>query len=286
MSYIFVQSSTLKAHGSKLKMLFRKLSIVTIVIVYLLILAGGIVRSTGSGMGCPDWPKCFGSWVPPTEESQLPFNYKAIYAKQLHGEVIFNPLKTWIEYLNRLLGALTGIVVFAAFIASIISFWKKDRRIVYLAGLSVILVGINGGLGKLVVDNNLKPVVVTAHMLLAILVVFVLLYTIARSYSSVIETEKINNARSLNRILVITLGLSLLQIVLGTQVREAIDEVAKIYGDNRYVWIEQMGLPFIIHRSFSWIVLIAHIFLIRSLWKNIAEKGILNRFVKIFSNKC
>ena len=116
-------------------MWFRKLGLITIVSIYLLVLAGGIVRSTGSGMGCPDWPKCFGMWVPPTEVSQLPPNYQEIYAEKLHGEVEFNPVKTWIEYVNRLVGAFTGIIVFGVFVASF-SYRKRDKALIFLSFLS------------------------------------------------------------------------------------------------------------------------------------------------------
>ncbi|MFC0185110.1 cytochrome c oxidase assembly protein subunit 15 [Pseudarcicella hirudinis] len=259
-------------------MLFRKLGILTIVTVYLLVLAGGIVRSTGSGMGCPDWPKCFGRWVPPTQVSELPLNYQQIYAKKLHGEVEFNPVKTWIEYVNRLLGAFTGIIVFATFIASI-PYLKKDKTIVYLSFLAVVLIGANGALGKFVVDSFLKPGVVTAHMLLAVLVIFVLLYAIARSWSSVTKVESVIDRPGLNRILIVTLILSTAQVLLGTQVREAIDKVVSIFGyENRYVWIEQMGLSFYIHRSFSLVLLGLHFYVIWKLNKSIQTKGILFRF--------
>ena len=97
---------------------FQSLALLTIVTIYLVILAGGIVRGTGSGMGCPDWPKCFGRWVPPTEISQLPANYQEIYGAKLKGEIEFNPVKTWIEYVNRLVGVLSGFFVFATLLTS------------------------------------------------------------------------------------------------------------------------------------------------------------------------
>jgi heme a synthase len=261
-------------------MLFRKLGIATIIIVYLLVLAGGIVRSTGSGMGCPDWPKCFGMLIPPTDASQLPSNYQQIYAEKLHGEVEFNVTKTWIEYVNRLLGALTGLFVFATFIASIFSYWKKDRTVVYLSFLSVLLIGANGALGKYVVDSFLKPGIVTLHMMLAVLVIFVLLYAIARAWSEVIAIERVGEKSFLNKLLILILVLSTSQVLLGTQVREAIDKVIAnpIFGYNRETWIEQMGLSFYIHRSFSLLILGLHIYLIWQLRKNISQKGIVYQF--------
>lgn len=264
-------------------MFFRKLGIATIISIYLLVLAGGIVRSTGSGMGCPDWPKCFGMLVPPTDVSQLPINYQEIYAEKLHGEVEFNVTKTWIEYANRLIGALTGIIVLATFIASLFYYWKKDRVVVYLSFLGVVLIGANGVLGKYVVDSFLKPGVVTMHMLLAILVIFVLLYAIARAWSEVIITENIENNKSITQLLIAILIISTSQILLGTQVREAIDRVIAnpFFGYNRETWIEQMGLAFYIHRSYSILILGLHIYLIWKLKKNTKQEGLISTFTKI-----
>jgi cytochrome c oxidase assembly protein subunit 15 len=168
--------------GSKGR-LFRRFSIVTIIAVFLLIAVGGIVRSTGSGMGCPDWPKCFGSWVPPTDVAQLPSNYKDIYAQQRAEKNIkfvgylrsfgfddvaleiendpsilieedFNAAKTWTEYVNRLIGALIGILIFATFLSSF-SYWREDKTVTVLSFLAFVLVGFQGWLGSIVVSTNL-----------------------------------------------------------------------------------------------------------------------------------
>jgi heme a synthase len=180
-----------------------------------------------------------------------------------------------------LLGALTGIIVFATFLASL-SYWKKDKTITILSFLGVILIGANGALGKYVVDSFLKPGVVTLHMMLAVLVIFVLLYAIARAWSEVIQTESVEKKYFLNKLLIIVLILSTSQVLLGTQVREAIDRVIAdpIFGYHRETWIEQMGLPFYIHRTYSLLILGLHLYLIWKLKKNIQQQGIIYKFMQ------
>lgn len=261
--------------------LFRRLALLTVVVVYLLILIGGIVRSTGSGMGCPDWPKCFGSWVPPTEVSQLPPNYQEIYGAKLKGEIEFNAFKTWTEYLNRLFGAFTGLMIFATLVASV-SYIKKDRPVFTVSLLTFLLVGFQGWLGSKVVSHELAPWLVTLHMLLAIVIVFFLLYVVARTYVGNIQIEKIGNKTLLNRWLFITIGLSLIQVLIGTQVREAMDVVIERLGNERRTeWIENLGLSFYVHRSFSILIMILHIGLVYWLKKNTITKGVLSQLTMV-----
>nr|WP_293834156.1 COX15/CtaA family protein [uncultured Arsenicibacter sp.] len=238
---------------------FRRLALLTVIIIYLVILAGGIVRGTGSGMGCPDWPRCFGQWVPPTDVSQLPSNYQEIYSHRGYANTAFNPVKTWIEYLNRLLGVLTGIFIFLTFITSI-RFWKKDRTITVLSFTAFLLVGFEGWLGAKVVSNVLAPWIITLHMLLSIVIVGILLYVTARSYSSVVEIASLKRRELINRFLVIGSLVLLVQILLGTQVREEVDYVAERLGEaGRGEWADHLGIKFIIHRSFTWIVVLSQL---------------------------
>ncbi len=248
---------------------YRKFGIITIVAVYLLILVGGVVRSTGAGMGCPDWPRCFGQWVPPTDVSQLPANYKEIFKVQGKEIADFDAFKTWIEYVNRLIGVLIGFFIFITFILSF-GFFKKDRLVFYLSFLSFILVGFQGWLGSVVVATNLKPMMITLHMILALVIVNLLIYTVTRSYNTVFHTEQVTNKKLLNTILTICMGLMLVQIVLGTQVREAIDEIsAAMNYTMRDTWIEKIGVNFYIHRSFSLLILALHVYLLYVLKRNV-----------------
>lgn len=272
--------TSLKTHiDSKANRRFRRLALNTVITLYLLIIAGGVVRSTGAGMGCPDWPKCFGRWIPPTEISQLPANYKEIYGAKLKGQVEFNPVKTWIEYVNRLLGAFTGIMIFITLLASIPILKSGNTKIFLFSLLAFILVGVQGWLGAKVVSYELLPVVVTLHMLLAIVIVFLLLYLFTWAYyaSNPLKLNIIFN-RSVSKLGLITLSLSLAQILLGTQVREMMDEaIVKLGYNARNEWMDSLGIPFYIHRSFSLIIFGVNIYWINQIIKSEGKSSVAGK---------
>lgn len=220
-----------------------------LIMVLLVIAAGGIVRMTQSGMGCPDWPKCFGRWIPPTSAEQLPPDFEK-YLKIQDIDHSFNVYHTWIEYINRLLGALLGGFIFIHFIWSFIKFRTADRRILLYSFLLLIAVGFQGWLGKKVVDHNLEAVKVTIHMLVALVIAAIPLLIIYRLKAN----ERIAD-NFLKVLSVVVLILLLGQIILGTQVREQVDEISKaLLYKQRELWIERIDKMFVIHRSFSWVI--------------------------------
>lgn len=261
--------------------LFRRLTLLTVVTIYLLILAGGIVRGTGSGMGCPDWPTCFGRLIPPTEVSQLPPNYKKIYGAKLKGEVQFNAVKTWIEYVNRLLGVLSGFFVLGTLIVSF-SYFKNDQSILWGSLIAFLMIGVNGWLGSRVVATELAQYMVTLHLLLAIVVVFALLFVWVRSNASHFYAQPApSRVRPLRWLLLVVMGLTLVQIVLGTEVRAALDAVVKQLGyGQRNQWIRHLDWNFYVHRSFSLVVLVAQLAVIYQLRKDF-QATVLTKLAKV-----
>ncbi|GAB4040082.1 COX15/CtaA family protein [Spirosoma jeollabukense] len=258
---------------------FRRLVLLTVIVIYLLILAGGIVRGTGSGMGCPDWPKCFGRWIPPTEVSQLPPNYQAIFGAKLKGEVEFNAVKTWIEYINRLLGVLSGFLVFATLIASL-SYLRKDKVIFWGSLAGFLLIGANGWLGSRVVATELAQYMITLHLLLAIAVVFALLFVLIRSNANHLNAGPTSGkTASVRWLLVIVIIFTFGQVVFGTQVRGELDKVVKQIGyAQRENWISNLDLSFYIHRSFSLVILAFHLAVIYQLRK-LTRSSVLSKLI-------
>ena len=282
--------------------ILRKIGWIVLINIFLVILAGSVVRMTGSGMGCPDWPKCFGYLIPPTEKSQLLWEEGREFEKgQLiireeslwkansdfvagdsynqdnwekytkHDYAKFNVFHTWTEYINRLFGALLG---FFALIVIVLAArkWKVNKWLFALAFFQLILILFEAWLGKLTVDTNLNPYMITYHMIgvtVMVVVQLVFLKLVNREIKPV-STSSING---LVRFLGI-LGIILMffQIILGTQVRQQTDEMVK--GEipreliaNGFDWV------FFVHRSFSFLILFAVIFLVLRL-RNI------HRFIK------
>ena len=254
---------------------FRRLGTLTIFAVYFVILVGGIVRASGAGMGCPDWPTCFGQWVPPTDESQLPANYHEIYAARGYESTTFNPVKTWTEYTNRLVGVTIGFLIFLTAWSSRI-YLKSDKPTFYLALSCFFLVGFQGWLGSAVVASNLKPFMITLHMLLALFIVALLIYAISRSQKPLLSTLNANwVSPRFSLVLKIAMGITLIQVAMGTQVREAVDFIAHqhSYIDRAY-WRDSFPLIFYVHRSFSSIILFTNLWLAWKIFKN-ADNNLL-----------
>lgn len=257
---------------------FRRLGALTIAAVYLVILAGSVVRASGAGMGCPDWPTCFGQWIPPTSEAQLPPDYHAIYAARGYANTDFNPLKTWTEYTNRLLGATTGILVLLTLLRSRI-FLKSDRAIFWLSLSVFLLIGFQGWLGSAVVASNLRPAMITAHMVMAFVILCLLIYAIARSQRDVLASVDASRLpKYFKTVLLAAMGMTLLQIAMGTQIREAVDVIAGQFDGERGLWREHFPIIFYVHRSFSSVILLTNLWLAWKIMRHVAHDTLFFRF--------
>jgi cytochrome c oxidase assembly protein subunit 15 len=123
---------------------YAQVTLVALAALALIVLTGAAVRLTGSGLGCPDWPKCYGGSTPPLESHAV------------------------IEYGNRL---LTGFVGFAVIAASVLAWFRRPYRW-HLALFGALLpLGVIGQaiLGALVVKYHLAPGLVMSHFILSMM---------------------------------------------------------------------------------------------------------------------
>ena len=235
---------------------------ICIIGTYLVILAGAVVRGTSSGLGCPDWPRCFGQWIPPMDIEELPANYKEVY--KIAGKTIadFDPFKTWTEYLNRLLGVLLGIGIISLFIKSF-SMRETERNLPWFCGGLLFLILVQGGVGALVVSTHLKPFIITVHMFLAIILLFGLLYL--RKYCQDLQDISIVpktdlKGLGLSKILVVA---TFFQILMGTQVRQQVDYLIRdTQSATHETVVGQLGWIFYVHRSFSILIFCFFLYLL------------------------
>lgn len=239
---------------------FLALALITIAAVYFLILVGGSVRASGAGMGCPDWPLCFGQFIPPTSEAQLPPDWRVTYADRGYDTADFDPVKTWTEYINRLVGVVIGLLVIAT-AAAAWPYRRADTAVFWSAVGALFFVGLNGWIGSQVVASNLRPVMISMHMLLAFFVQMFLIYAAVRAWAPSLGGLRANNHGQqlpswFKGLVLWTLLALTVQIFLGIQIRESVDLISRLSTDlSRDQWIEAVPWIFYVHRSFSWVVL-------------------------------
>ncbi len=140
---------------------------------------------------------------------------------------------------------------------------KPGLYLTLISFATFILVCLQGWIGSVVVSTNLTPWTITLHMFLAIVVVALLIYLL---HATTPQQSDVSAPVAVRLLVAVCLGLLAVQILLGTQVREAMDRVAEQIQD-RGGWVQALGIDFVIHRSFSWVVLVVHSFLVVKLWK-------------------
>ncbi len=261
----------------------RRVAYFALVCVLLVILAGSIVRMSGSGMGCPDWPKCYGHLIPPTEKEQVEFfsnkkfhrgemiilhdtlwvsnldfqsssdfNRADWHKYEKHDYAIFNATHTWIEYINRLIGAFTGLPVLLLFGSCILWLYRQKDYISFLLSFAVLfMLGFEAWLGKLVVDGHLKTGSITLHMLGSMLIVLLLVFLIRRFHPTRSHDPFSSKQKLLGAAFIV---LVVIQIIMGTQVREHVDVLLNSSIERSHL-AEHFNVTFLIHRSFSILLL-------------------------------
>jgi heme a synthase len=272
-------------------MSLHRLALIAYATVLMLIFVGAIVRGTGSGLGCPDWPFCYGRLVPPTTADQIDFTKldlekfrrkaaqhgqdpASITAESIRAE--FNPTHTWIEYINRLSSTPVGLSVLALVIVAFRQ--RKQLPTVHLAAwFSLWIVLFNAWLGAKVVYSGLKPGIITLHMALAIVLLCVLVFIAWRTSQS--SSSSYSPSSSPYKLALLLFLCVILEGILGSQVREMTDLLAKTHqGQPRSAWVAELeqSWVYLTHRSASWLILgLGTAFYIKNTPRTWLEKSIL-----------
>ncbi|HEY8170332.1 MAG TPA: heme o synthase [Candidatus Limnocylindria bacterium] len=172
---------------------FAKLAVAAAVATFVLIAAGGLVRATDSGLGCPDWPLCFGDWVPPAD------------------------LNAWIEHTHRLIAAVfVGPLVGAVALITVFSDRRRDRPLLAAAVIAGVLVIVQSLLGAAVVLQGLAAELVTAHLAMALTVFGATIFIAERASNGPMPAASMRPA--LTRVTTLTAIAIFGQMLLGSWV--------------------------------------------------------------------
>lgn len=253
--------------------LYQKLALASLISVLFLLFVGATVRVTGAGMGCPDWPTCWGLLIPPTSADQVDFDKLPIERFKKKAERMgrdpslineqklreeFNPRHVWTEFINRLCSLPVGFFSVATLIVAF-SQLKNNPKIFILSLVSLLLVLANAIMGARVVYSGLSPGIITIHLALAMLLICVLTYCVWAGADQPKKLNFIKNIKASRWLVAVLLIAVIVEGVMGAQLREMTDELAKSHINlPRESWIAQLESTWIylIHRSFSWLILI------------------------------
>jgi protoheme IX farnesyltransferase len=172
----------------------RRLGWVTVGFTYFLVLVGGLVRITGSGEGCPDWPTCHGSLIPP-----------------------FGNIPTMIEYSHRLTASIVSTLVVVLALA--VLFWARKRRHVIPMVIAGVLLFIQVVLGGITVLYHLPQTIVTAHLGTALALFATLIVTAALLRPGAPIADNFKSARRFARVALTTSILTYGLLLSGSNVR-------------------------------------------------------------------
>ena len=156
----------------------RKLAWVTLFLTFDLIMFGAFTRLTDSGLGCPDWPGCYGHANPLQAHGHI----SAAEAAMPHGPVTV--VKAWIEMIHRYVAMGVGVLIISLMVVAWLRWWRSDRRArdasPWLASALFGFVCLQGAFGAWTVTMKLQPVIVTIHLLLGMTLLALLTWLAAR----------------------------------------------------------------------------------------------------------
>jgi heme o synthase len=172
---------------------FAKLAVAAAVATFVLIAVGGLVRATDSGLGCPDWPLCFGDWIPPAD------------------------LHAWIEHSHRLIAAaFVGPLVAAIGLITVFSDRRRDRALLAAAVVAGALVIVQSLLGAAVVLEGLAAELVTAHLAMALTVLAAVIFIAERAANG--PMPAVHARPGLTKLVAVTAIAIFAQMLLGSWV--------------------------------------------------------------------
>jgi heme a synthase len=270
--------------------LFLRVGSITLFALYLVILAGSVVRATGSGMGCPDWPKCYGLLIPPTDSSQITYQAGEKYDKGRmiirndtlwrattdlvssaefnrtqweaypeHNNAAIDITSTWVEAINRDLGALSGLFLLVMLVLGILRYKRDMPTIIWLC-VGMVVLGFVCWLGKVVVDTNLAPYKISMHMFSALVMVAIVIAVNSRVRKQSSTPQEHLTTKPIRLLLIGLLALTLVQVYIGTQVRQQVDVLYKTTENtNRESWIGELTGIYNAHQLMAIGIVILHI---------------------------